>query len=130
MTIRPGISTLSKFVDSRYTLVIVAAKRARMIGADEEAPTFAECDTENPVSIAANEIAEGRVGYVRHSTVDMVADKAYEGPIKYIVDNNSSDDPYTDTTLSTDPEANWDNTEETEDTPAENGAETDDTETE
>ena len=32
MMIKPGISDLSKCVDSRYTLVTMAAKRARMIG--------------------------------------------------------------------------------------------------
>ena len=32
MMIKPGISELSKCVDSRYTLVTMAAKRARMIG--------------------------------------------------------------------------------------------------
>ena len=31
MMIKPGISELSKCVDSRYTLVTMAAKRARMI---------------------------------------------------------------------------------------------------
>ena len=32
MMIKPGITELSKCVDSRYTLVTMAAKRARMIG--------------------------------------------------------------------------------------------------
>ena len=36
MMIKPGISELSKKVDSRYTLVSMAAKRVRMLGADEE----------------------------------------------------------------------------------------------
>ena len=32
MMIKPGISELSRCVDSRYTLVTMAAKRARMLG--------------------------------------------------------------------------------------------------
>ncbi len=34
MMIKPGITELSKCVDSRYTLVTMAAKRARMIGTE------------------------------------------------------------------------------------------------
>jgi DNA-directed RNA polymerase subunit omega len=68
MMIKPGITTLSKCVDSRYTLVTMAAKRARMLGEEmnrnqsEDAPV----DSRKPVSIAVDEIASGKVGYVRH----------------------------------------------------------------
>lgn len=67
MMIKPGITTLSKCVDSRYTLVTMAAKRARMLGATknmfgEDAPV----DNRKHVSIAVDEIASGKVGYVRH----------------------------------------------------------------
>lgn len=64
MMIKPGISTLSKCVDSRYTLVTMTAKRARMIG--ESGEGLVECDCKKPVSIAVAEIAAGKVGYVRH----------------------------------------------------------------
>lgn len=66
MMIKPGITTLSKCVDSRYTLVTMAAKRARMIGAEmnrRDDDTTGE--TRKPVSVAVDEIASGTVGYVR-----------------------------------------------------------------
>lgn len=59
MMIKPGISELSKKVDSRYTLVSMAAKRARMFGADITA------DELKPISKAVEEIADGRVQYCR-----------------------------------------------------------------
>ena len=63
MMIKPGISELSKCVDSRYTLVAMVAKRARMIG--ESGKGLVECDSKKAVSIAVEEIAAGRVGYIR-----------------------------------------------------------------
>ena len=64
MMIKPGISDLSKCVDSRYTLVTMAAKRARMIGEERMHDMDAYGD-EKPVSVAAEEIVEGKVGYVQ-----------------------------------------------------------------
>ena len=60
MMIKPGISDLSKCVDSRYTLVTMAAKRARMIGEERMHDMDAYGD-EKPVSVAAEEIVEGKV---------------------------------------------------------------------
>ena len=75
MMIKPGITELSKCVDSRYTLVAMAAKRARMIGnertSDEEAH-----GAEKPVTIAADEIMEGKIGYVRSGAIERA--KAWE----------------------------------------------------
>lgn len=65
MMIKPGISELSRCVDSRYTLVTMAAKRARMLGENSE-----EVKTEDsikPVSKAVREIADGKVSYTRCS---------------------------------------------------------------
>ncbi|HPR23655.1 MAG TPA: DNA-directed RNA polymerase subunit omega [Bacillota bacterium] len=67
----PSINEIRKKADSRYTLVILAAKRARDIidgkpilieGTDEEGRDFSE---ERPVSVAANEIAEDYITYKR-----------------------------------------------------------------
>lgn len=66
MMIKPGISELSKKVDSRYTLVSMAAKRVRMLGADEEAADV------KPISKAVEEIADGKVQYCR-------GEEAYDG---------------------------------------------------
>lgn len=67
MMIKPGISELSRCVDSRYTLVTMAAKRARMIGENSEEAKTPE--SLKPVSKAVREIAEGRVSYVRHQSI-------------------------------------------------------------
>ena len=64
MMIKPGINALSSCADSRYTLVTLAAKRARMIGENGEG--LVPCDVHKPVSIAVAEIAAGKVGYIRH----------------------------------------------------------------
>lgn len=64
MMIKPGINALSSCADSRYTLVIMAAKRARMIG--EGGDGLVPCDVHKPVSMAVAEIAAGKVGYIRH----------------------------------------------------------------
>lgn len=68
MMIKPGITELSKCVDSRYTLVTMAAKRARMIGEAriEDNEAFG---TDKPVTVAAGEIVTGKVGYVRSEAI-------------------------------------------------------------
>lgn len=68
MMIKPGISELSRCVDSRYTLVTMTAKRARMIGNMEVPdPNAKRVECPKPVSKAVQEIAEGKVSYVRHT---------------------------------------------------------------
>ena len=67
MMIEPGISKLSKCADSRYTLVVMAAKRARMIGAHEaDEEKTGKKHIIKPVSEAVQEIADGKVGYIRN----------------------------------------------------------------
>jgi DNA-directed RNA polymerase subunit omega len=61
----PSINLIRKKADSRYTLVILAAKRARDI--IDGKPKLTEADIEKPVSIAANEIAEDLITYKRES---------------------------------------------------------------
>ncbi len=63
----PGITLLEKCVDDkcRYTLVIMAAKRARMIA--DGAKSISSEHSSKPVSEAIDEIAEGRVKYKRIS---------------------------------------------------------------
>ena len=57
----PSINHIRTKVDSRYTLVILAAKRSRDI--TEGMPKLTEKEVEKPVSIAANEIAEDLITY-------------------------------------------------------------------
>ena len=59
----PSINEIRKKADSRYTLVILAAQRARDI--IDGKPILTEAETEKPVSIAANEIAEDLITYRR-----------------------------------------------------------------
>ncbi|MCH5184828.1 MAG: DNA-directed RNA polymerase subunit omega [Oscillospiraceae bacterium] len=62
----PGITVLEKCLDDkcRYTLVTMAAKRARMIS-DGKNRTEGEEELK-PVSAAVREIAEGKVKYKRN----------------------------------------------------------------
>ncbi len=75
MMIKPGITELSKCVDSRYTLVSMAAKRARMIGKERMSDVEAH-GSEKPVTVAADEIVCGKIGYVRSEAIKRA--KAWE----------------------------------------------------
>lgn len=59
----PSINEIRKKADSKYTLVILAAKRAREI--IDGKPILTDCDIERPVSLAAHEIAEDLITYKR-----------------------------------------------------------------
>ena len=59
----PSINEIRKKVDSRYTLVITAAKRARDL--IDGKPALTEPAIDKPVSIAAHEIAEDLLTYRR-----------------------------------------------------------------
>ncbi len=61
--IYPSINTLMEKVDSRYTLVVVAAKRARQIA--EGSPVLTKEISEKSVTTAINEIFENKIGFVR-----------------------------------------------------------------
>ncbi len=59
----PPLGSLLEKVDSRYTLVVAAAKRARQIS--DGAHKLTRCASEKPVTIAINEIYEDKITYVR-----------------------------------------------------------------
>lgn len=63
MMTKPALIDLEKHVDSKYTLVMLAAKRAREITDGD--PALVKADTDKPVSIALEEIAEDKISYVR-----------------------------------------------------------------
>ena len=52
-----------KKVDSRYTLCILAGKRARQLTAG--ASKLSKCDSNNDITIAINEIEENKITYTR-----------------------------------------------------------------
>ena len=61
--IYPSIDVLITKVDSKYTLVIAAAKRARML--NEGAPRLLVTNSVKDVSVALEEIALDKIGYDR-----------------------------------------------------------------
>ena len=76
MVIKPEIDTLLSKVDSKYTLCIVSAKRARQIndmlhGVRDQAlltmsaPQIAQITSTKPLTLALEEVAAGDVSYER-----------------------------------------------------------------
>ena len=63
MLLYPPIDEIKQKADSRYTLVIMAAKRARDLVAEK--PALIDIDNNVPISIAAEEIVEGEITYKR-----------------------------------------------------------------
>lgn len=61
--IEPAIGSLMEKVDSRYTLVIIAAKRARQLS--EGSHRLIRSSSDKPVTLAINEINESKITYVR-----------------------------------------------------------------
>ena len=70
--IHPRIDELLDDVDSRYALVIVAAKRARQInnyhhqlgeGTFDEFPPLVESRSKNYLTMSLEEVAEGKIKY-------------------------------------------------------------------
>ncbi len=59
--IYPSIDDLVKRVDSKYTLVIAAAKRARQIL--DGSPIMVETDSTKDVTIALEEVSQGKLEY-------------------------------------------------------------------
>lgn len=64
--IHPSIDALMPKVDSKYTLVVLAAKRAREVMNGEH--TLVDSKSNKPVTLALEEIAQGKVGYERTKT--------------------------------------------------------------
>ncbi len=64
MIVKPTVAELlNKVEDNRYALVIMTSKRARQIASGSEPMTSAK-DT-SPVTLAADEIAEGKVTKIK-----------------------------------------------------------------
>lgn len=65
----PSINLIKTKADSRYTIVIMAAKRARDL--IDGKPSLVNEQIKKPVSIAANEIAEDLISYTRADQSDL-----------------------------------------------------------
>lgn len=61
--IYPPLGNLLDKVDSRYTLVVAAAKRARQLA--DGAHKLTRANSDKPVTIAIHEIYENKINYVR-----------------------------------------------------------------
>lgn len=69
MMIYPTLKHLLEQVDSKYTLVVAVSKRARQIVDGQ--PKLTKAASNKPVTVAVNEIAEGKISYVRNYTKDI-----------------------------------------------------------
>lgn len=101
MMVEPGITKLDKCVDSRYTLVAMAAKRARMLGKAMH-DGLTDNNGEKPVTTAVNEIANGRVGYVRSEEVRRAKEWEEEKFAAIQQMNDFDNDEITDTNIDND----------------------------
>jgi len=59
MIVEPTVTDLLKITDDRYTLVIMTSKRARQISTGS--PVLTQVKEDSPVTLAVNEIAEGKI---------------------------------------------------------------------
>lgn len=62
MMVQPSVTELLKKVDNRYKLVVVTSKRARQLS--QGATPLTKKHEESTVTLAADEIAEGKVNIV------------------------------------------------------------------
>ncbi len=73
MMIKPGISELMENLDSRYTLAMVVAKRARELALDTTTP-LVKVKSDKPVTIAVNEVAAGMIDFAMDEEVSAKAE--------------------------------------------------------
>lgn len=60
MMVEPTVTELLKKIDNRFKLVVVTSRRARQLAQGEQA--LINKDEASSVTLAADEIAEGKVG--------------------------------------------------------------------
>ena len=61
--INPGLGELLKRADSRYTLVVVVAKRARKL--NDGAEKLVQSNSDKVVAVAIDEVNEGKITFIR-----------------------------------------------------------------
>ena len=64
MIIYPAMNELMEKVDCKYTLVVLASRRARQL-VSGDAPLIEQTEEMKPVTMAVNEIYEDKVTYER-----------------------------------------------------------------
>ncbi len=68
MMVKPTVSELLKKTDNKFKLVIATAKRARQIS--EGATVLTNKPDTSPVTLAADEIAEGKVSIEKTENIE------------------------------------------------------------
>ncbi|HOH89275.1 MAG: DNA-directed RNA polymerase subunit omega [Clostridia bacterium] len=71
--IYPTLASLLEKVDSKYTLVVAVAKRARQLVDGQ--PKLTNVNSNKPVSIAINELYEDKITYERTKPVKISGDQ-------------------------------------------------------
>ena len=80
MMVEPGLDVLLPQVDSKYTLVSVSSKRARKIMMKDEG------SLDNPVTLALQEIADGKIEWVRTEGMDHISEEEAEDTAEEVMD--------------------------------------------
>jgi len=93
--IYPSADTIEDRVKSRYSLVVLSAKRAKQI--KEGAPILIDTDSTNPLTIALEEIAAGKVTAIEVDG-DLVPQPA--APARIDAAETGREHPISDTTSS------------------------------
>ncbi len=86
--IYPSINEImkTKNIDSKYTLVVATAKRAREI--NQTKVTFSECKSDKAVTIALHEIYENKINFKKSEKATVVSDA--ESIMNHILEENIS----------------------------------------
>lgn len=59
MIVKPTVNELLDYAENRFALVVATSRRARQIAEGDQ--TLTEVDEKSPVTLAANEINEGKI---------------------------------------------------------------------
>ena len=78
--LKPNIDELMEKVDSRYTLVMVVAKRARQL--IEKNDCLAETDSKKPISMAVEEFYQDKLHYTPYdpNAIEEIEEVVEEAP--------------------------------------------------
>lgn len=74
MMVKPTVEELLKNVDNRFELVVATAKRARQLSKGEK--TLTDKEEASTVTLAADEIADGKVKVVDNSISENVEENS------------------------------------------------------
>ncbi len=89
----PSADNIKQNIGSRYSLVVIAAKRAKQI--KEGAPILIDTLSTNPLTIAMEEIAAGKVT-IMPGSADVVVDAPDGSPTESMTPRASTKIPHND----------------------------------